>query len=314
MLCGQSALKMRAMETTSRTWKIELHTLASSTLTDQQFLTGQRDGRPVTLSGALRLPPGMAKVPAVVLMHGSGGVSGVVDEWARWLTDRGIASLMLDCFTGRGLDTTFANQEQLGRLAMIIDAYRAFDMLATHPRIDSSHIALMGFSRGGQAALYSAVQRFRDMHGPKLGDFAGYVSFYPACHSRYRGDERLVDRPIQVLHGTADDLNPIGPCRDFVSRARQAGATIELHEFPGARHVFDWPLLAQPVVLQGVRSNSGAMLVEGDDGALYLEGTTLAAADAIDRFTLNPTLGHDPEALAGAQRIVDAFIRQVLHA
>src|SRR5690606_16580353 len=110
------------------------------------------------------------------------------------------------------------------------------------------------------------------------------------------------ERPIQVLHGTADDLNPIGPCRDFVARARQAGARIELHEFPGARHVFDWPLLAQPVVLQGVRSNNGALLVEGDDGALYLEGSSIAAADAIDRFTLNPTLAHDPEAFAAARR------------
>lgn len=314
MLCGQSALKMGAMETTSRTWKIELHALASTTLTDRQFLTGQRDGHPVTLAAALRLPPGMEKVPAVVLMHGSGGLSGVVDEWARWLTDRGIASLMLDCFTARGVETTFANQAQLGRLAMIIDAYRAFDLLATHPRIDSGRIALMGFSRGGQAALYSAVRRFRDLHGPKLGDFAGYVSFYPACHIRYRDDERLVDRPIQVLHGTADDLNPIDPCRGFVARAREAGASIELHEFPGARHVFDWPLLAQPVVLRGVRSNNGALLVEGEDGALYLEGSAIAAADAINRFTLNPTLGHDPEAFAAARRIVAAFMQRILHA
>ena len=253
----------KAMETGSRTWKIELRAIASSTLTDQQFLTGQRDGRPVTVGAALRLPPGMAKVPAIILVHGSGGTSGVVDEWARWLTDRGIASLMLDCFTARGIDTTFANQEVLGRLSMIIDAYRAFDVLAEHARIDSRRIALMGFSRGGQAALYAAVQRFRDMHGPTLGDFAGYLSFYPACHIRYRNDERLVDRPVHVLHGVADDLNPIGPCRDFVARARQAGANIELHEFPGARHVFDWPLLAQPLVLQGVRSNNGALLVEG---------------------------------------------------
>lgn len=255
----------------------------------------------------------MAKVPAIILVHGSGGASGVVDEWARWLTDRGVATLMLDCFTSRGIETTFANQEVLGRLSMIIDAYRAFDALAAHPRIDNRRIALMGFSRGGQAALYAAVRRFRDLHGPTLGDFAGYLSFYPACHIRYRDDDGLVDRPVHVLHGIADDLNPIGPCRDFVARARAAGARIELHEFPGARHVFDWPLLAQPVTLQGVRSNNGALLVEGEDGALHLDGTTIPAPDAIDRFTLHPTLGHDAEAFAGARRIVDTFIKQILH-
>ncbi|MBL8270155.1 dienelactone hydrolase family protein [Steroidobacter sp.] len=300
------------METGSRTWKIELHAIASSTLTDRQFLTGDRAGVPVTLTAALRLPPGMAKVPAMILLHGSGGASGYVDEWARFLTDRGVATLMLDCFTGRGIDTTFANQEQLGRLAMIVDAYRAFDALARHPRIDSGHIGLMGFSRGGQAALYAAVQRFRHMHGPTSGDFAGNLSFYPACHTRYRDDQRLVDRPVHVLHGVADDLNPIAPCRDFVTRARQAGARIELHEFPYARHIFDWPLLAQPMVLQNVRSNNGALLVEGDDGVIHLEGTDIPAAQAIDRFTLNPTIAHDAAALAASRTLVAAFIKQVL--
>ncbi|MBM0103709.1 dienelactone hydrolase family protein [Steroidobacter sp. S1-65] len=301
------------MEAGSRTWKVELHAIPSTTLTDRQFLTGQREAQPVTLTAALRLPPGAARVPAVILMHGSGGASGYVDEWARFLTDRGVASLMLDCFTGRGIDTTFANQEQLGRLAMIVDAYRAFDVLSGHARIDANRVVLMGFSRGGQAALYAAVRRFQDMHGPKRGGFAGYLSFYPACHIRYRSDEQLVERPIQVLHGAADDLNPIGPCREFVARARQAGANIELHEFAGARHVFDWPLLSQAVVLQGVRSHNGPSLSEREDGVIVLDGADLDAGDAGERFAMNPTLGYDADAFAASRRRVAEFIKQVLH-
>ena len=302
------------MSNVDRTWKIELHTVASTTQSDREFLTGQQDGRPVTLTAALRLPPVMAKVPAVILMHGSGGVSGQVDEWARFLANRGVASFMPDCFTARGLDTSFANQGVLGRLAMIVDAYRAFDALAQHPRIDKERIALMGFSRGGQAALYAGVQRFQDLHGPKLGEFAGYLPFYPACHIRFRNDEQLVQRPVQVLHGTADDMNPIGPCRDFVARARQAGGHIELHEMADAHHIFDWPLLAQPVVLQGVRSNNGALLVERDDGEIFLDGTgtDTPAAAAITQFKLHPTLAYNADALAAAQRIVADFITQVL--
>lgn len=302
------------MDSGHRTWKIELHAIASTTLTDQQFLMGERVGRLVTITAALRLPPGMAQVPAVILLHGSGGIAGSVDAWARFLTDHGVASLMLDCFTARGIETTFANQETLGRLAMIVDAYRAFEALARHPRIDPGRIALMGFSRGGQAALYAAVQRFRDMHGPASGELAGYLSFYPACHIRYRNDERLVDRPVQVLHGLADDMNPIEPCRDFVARARQAGARIELHEFPGARHVFDWPLLSQPVVLKDARSNNGALLTEGADGVITLAGTDIPASAAIEHFTLQPSLAYDAEAFAAARSIVGAFIEQVLHA
>lgn len=300
------------MEPLSRTWKIELRAFASTTLTDEEFLIGRREGRPVTLTSALRLPPGTGKVPAIVLLHGSGGLSGYVDDWARFVTDQGVASLALDCFTERGIDVTFGNQGVLGRLAMIVDAYRAFDALANHPRIDPERIALMGFSRGGQAALYAAVRRFRDMHGPREGDFAGYVSFYPACHIRYRDDARLVDRPVSVLHGTADDMNPIGVCRDYVARVRAAGGSIELHEFPGARHIFDWPLLARPVILQGVRSNSGGLLVEREPGAIFLDGTDIAEAAAIEHFTLNPSLAYDAAAFATARRIVTDFIQQVL--
>ena len=86
-------------------------------------------------------------MPAVVLLHGSGGVSGYVDDWARSLNCLGVATLTVDSFTGRGIDTTFMNQDALGRLSMIIDAYRAHELLARHPRIDASRIALMGFSR-----------------------------------------------------------------------------------------------------------------------------------------------------------------------
>ena len=301
------------MDNTGRTWKIELRAIPSATLTDQQFLTGESVGQPVTLTAALRLPPGMAKVPAIVLLHGSGGVSGQVDDWARFLADHGVASLMVDSFTPRGLDTSFANQGVLGRLAMIVDAYRAFDALAAHPRIDEERIALMGFSRGGQAALYAAVQRFRDLHGPTQGEFAGYLPFYPACHIRFRDDERLVDRPVHILHGIADDMNPIGRCRDYVSRVRQAGGRIHLHEFPHARHIFDWPLLSQPMVLQGVRSNAGALLVEREDGELYLDGSEVPAAAALGKFTLNPTLAYDAAAHAASQQIVAAFIAQLLH-
>lgn len=300
------------MEASSRTWKIELRTVESTTLTDPQFLIGQREGQPVTLTAALRLPPGTGKVPAVVLMHGSGGLSGNTDNWARFVTDHGVASFTLDCFTGRGIEVTFGNQGVLGRLAMIVDAYRAFDVLASHPRIDSRRIVLMGFSRGGQAALYAAVRRFRDMHGPRSGDFAGYVSFYPACHIRYRDDERLLDRPVHVLHGTADDMNPIGMCRDYVARVRQAGGQVELHEFPDARHIFDWPLLARPVILQGVRSNSGGLLVERENGAIFLNGTDLPEAAAIERFALHPSLGYDAAAFAASKRIVTDFMTRVL--
>jgi hypothetical protein len=80
----------------------------------------------------------------------------------------GIATLRVDSFSGRGLTSVSRDQALLGRFNMIIDAYRAHGMLAAHPRIDRARIALMGFSRGGQTALYASLKRFQQVWGPDV--------------------------------------------------------------------------------------------------------------------------------------------------
>ena len=55
--------------------RIEVHTLKTMTLTDEQFLTGVKEGKPDVIAGELRIPrPGTDRLPAIVLVHGSGGV------------------------------------------------------------------------------------------------------------------------------------------------------------------------------------------------------------------------------------------------
>ena len=98
--------------------RVELHTFQSTTLTDQEFLTGKKEGKPVILAGELRIPKlGTEHLPAVVLVHGSGGVSGYVDDWAQWLNALGVATFAFDSFTARGIVNTATDQAQLGRLA-----------------------------------------------------------------------------------------------------------------------------------------------------------------------------------------------------
>lgn len=144
--------------------RIELHTFESVTLSDQEFLQGAKTGPSVTLTGELRLPRQKSKqYPAVLLLHGSGGISGYIDDWAKEINAMGVATFIIDSFTARGLYKINDDQSQLGRLAMIVDVYRALDVLATHKNIDKSRIVLMGFSRGGQVTLYSSLKRFQQL-------------------------------------------------------------------------------------------------------------------------------------------------------
>src|SRR5258706_1237406 len=221
--------------------RIEIHPIASVTQSDQDFLNGRKDGRPVMLAGELRIPaPGTGRLPVVVLAHGSGGVGPNVAEWASELNAIGIATFTLDSFTGRGLVSTSADQALLGRLAMTYDTYRAFEVLEKNPRIDPQRIAAMGFSRGGQAVLYAAGKAFPEMHGPaSVRDFAAYLPFYASCGTIFMADDEVTKSPIRMHHGAADNYVPVAPCRGYVARLKAKGANVTLTEYPGAHHAFD---------------------------------------------------------------------------
>ncbi len=63
-----SSLKPDLARIPAQTARIEIHSFESVTLTDKQFLTGAKDGIPARIGGELRLPPGTARVPAVILV------------------------------------------------------------------------------------------------------------------------------------------------------------------------------------------------------------------------------------------------------
>jgi dienelactone hydrolase len=79
-------------------------------LTHRQFLLGAENGAPVRIGAELRLPQGTARMPAVVLIHGSGGVGANVDGWAQALNTMSIAALILDTFSRRGITETITDQ------------------------------------------------------------------------------------------------------------------------------------------------------------------------------------------------------------
>jgi cephalosporin-C deacetylase-like acetyl esterase len=129
--------------------RLEIHAIPSVTVSNQQFLTGDRYGKPVIIGGELRLPRSATeKFPMVILIHGSGGISAATDRWAQDLNSVGVAAFIMDSFTGRGIINTGADQSQLDSIAMMHDAFAALGKLATHPRIDPARIAVMGFSKG----------------------------------------------------------------------------------------------------------------------------------------------------------------------
>lgn len=249
--------------------RVEYLPFQSQTLTDEAFLNGRKDGTPVWLAGELRLPTvGDAKLPAVILVHGSGGVGGSggpIGVWERDLNSMGIATFAFDAFSPRNIIETSTNQSQLGRLAMIVDAYRALETLAKHRQIDPNRIALMGFSRGGQVALYASLKRFQSMYAPSEAKFAAFIPVYPNCIISYRQDDDI-EKPVRIFHGSADDYNPVAACRPLIERLHKSGRDIQLTEYPGAHHVFDGPAVPTPRAFPASQSVRACRQAENEKG------------------------------------------------
>ena len=77
---GEAGVQSMPKEVAAR---VEIYAISSLTITDQQFLTGDSNGKQVTVAGEFRIAQGSGKLPVVVLMHGSSGVGANIEAWAR---------------------------------------------------------------------------------------------------------------------------------------------------------------------------------------------------------------------------------------
>ena len=282
----------------------------TTTPTSQEFLQGIRPAATSLIWGDLELPPGRAveRSPAVVLVHGSGGIGPREDRWADELRQAGAATFVLDSFTGRSIAFTAYDQSQLSSFAMVADAYRALELLVTHPRIDPARITVMGFSKGGAVALYAALTRFQRMHGPTGARFAQHIAFYAPCYYTLIGDDAVTDRPIRFFHGTADAFAPIELCRSYVERLRRAGADAQITEYAGAPHGFDRPGDSPPRDNPREQNASRCFWEERPEGHLVNRATGQPFTVSDPCVFLGGISGPDPTAYREALRAVKALL------
>ncbi len=290
--------------------RVELYPIPTLALSDKQFLSGDANGAPVTVAGEFRLAQGSGRTPVVVLMHGSSGVGAGMDPWVHTFNAMGISTFVIDGFTGRGLTAVGPNQALLGRLNFIVDIYRSLGILAKHPRVDPDRIVLMGFSRGGQAALFASLDRFDRLWNKSGIRFAAYIPFYPDCSTSYVGDTEVADKPIRIFHGTPDDYNPVASCKAYVAQLLQANRDVVLTEYPDSEHAFDIGLLgiSSKVVSANAQTVRHCHISESDGGVLMNADTRepFSYKDACVEF--NPHVGGNPATAEQARKAVSDFL------
>jgi dienelactone hydrolase len=203
-------------------------------------LARQHRGKAIEVPGELLLPPGTGKVPAMVIVHGSGGVSRTREyRYANEFVGMGVAALVIDAFKPRGISATVSDQDAVSSLEMTNDAFAALRALAVHPRVEAARIGIVGFSKGGTVALLAAHERHAERAGLPPGlRFALHAPVYPACASHYLRP-KTSGAPIVMLLGAADTYAGVAPCTEYAEKLKAEGAKIQVKLYAGAPHGFD---------------------------------------------------------------------------
>lgn len=218
-------------------------------------------GSPLNLTGRLKKPDGLGPFPAVVLLHGCGGISPKRDHrWAERLAGWGYVTLQADSFRPRGLSSvcTYSGHDADDILRKrVADAYDAKRYLAGLPFVDRSRIAVMGWSHGGFTTLQTL---YRETDDP----FRAAVALYPSCRGILTG----LNAPLLILIGEADDWALAARCVEMMPK-EQAASEVTLKIYPGAYHGFD---------ILDANTN-----VRGSRGMHHLQYQPEAEADSIVR-------------------------------
>ena len=235
------------------------------------------------LDAVLYLPPGPGPFPAVVALHGCGGLwrdngqlSTRHSDWGERLVMSGIAVLMPDSFGSRKLGSQCGVKELTVRPSRerVADAAAARNWLQSRRDIRADGIALLGWSGGGSTVL-AAIRKDRRPADDRA-DFARAIAFYPGCRIQSESASFAARLPLMILMGDADDWTPAAPC-DYLAKAAQVrGEKVELVIYAGALHDFDHPRLE-------VKERSDIAYSATGTGKAMVGTNPVAREDAIKR-------------------------------
>ena len=199
------------------------------------------------------------------------------------LRANGFATFKCDSFLSRGVASTSERQLACTMSNLQHDSYAALNLLATHPGIDSSRIGCTGWSLGGGAAVYNALDAIGNRLGGPFGvRFASHLGFYPAAHYRPRGNWKWAQVPIGIIQGELDDYSPTFMCKDLVNHALKQGARMALHIYPNAHHSFDRGNSMPVEFLPKVSKPTGTLDLQWPDGTLHVTGEPAGTAPATE--------------------------------
>jgi carboxymethylenebutenolidase len=174
-------------------------------------------------------PAAPGRFPAVLLLHGSGGLDPgtaiVFRAAARDFAERGYAAMIPHYFdrTGHSAGEPLKPEELRSFVGAVADG---IDFGVESGIVDPERIGIMGYSMGAYIAF------FRGVRDPRIKAIVSVAGSLPV-------ESRSKFPPVLILQGSNDRSNPVSRVRAFQEALKAKETPSASHVYKGMGHNFD---------------------------------------------------------------------------
>jgi carboxymethylenebutenolidase len=188
----------------------------------------QSGGKTIRLDAYLP-EPAVARLPAVIALHGAGGGVSGMERYAALLAAQGFAVYVLHFFDRTGTESADRPTIIRNFPLWMKTLWDATSFVETQPQVDAQRIAVLGFSLGAYLALAnSAID-------PRVKAVVEFFGGMPKEMNFFM--RRLC--PVLILHGEADAIVPVEEAYRLQKLLEKKDIPCELKIYPGAGHGFE---------------------------------------------------------------------------
>jgi carboxymethylenebutenolidase len=176
-------------------------------------------------------PAAEGKFPAVLLLHGSGGLEqstgDLFREFARGLSSEGYVVLIPHYFerTAHVIGKPFGDKD----IAAYLEAVdHAIEFAVASGVVNSERIGVVGWSLGSHLAF------FRSSRDPRIKAIVSISGYLPV-------ESKSKFPPVLILQGSKDKSSPTQRLKDFQEKLKGENSPVETHVYRGVGHNLDLP-------------------------------------------------------------------------
>ncbi|MCE2781826.1 dienelactone hydrolase family protein [Limnohabitans sp.] len=277
----------------------------------------QEKWREITVKGKLFVPnhPISPKAPAMIVLHGSGGISdGRELNYGEKFNRLGMYALVIDSYLSRGVEKMPHARRlfEVSPFAQAADAIAGLNHIAGINAIDESKIGVIGFSFGGVTSYYLNLDNITSKISRTNHKFAANISLYGGCQFSFE-TPKLTEIPFLLIVGEKDESLDLEVCKKKFNNLNKKDSYSKYLIIPDAHHA--WEVNSQLSFRKTINlrdchtifTDKGLWLVIRNDGVMA--PFNLEKPAGFDKC-VKPgyTIGKNPQA----EKIADDYIKNFL--